>query len=489
MTATLRYLARNDLYFLLRYICGRKDLEHPWLFARCREVQESPNGHLDLWAREHYKSTIITFGKSIQDILNSHGDDPALPREVTIGIFSHTRPIAKDFLRQIKRELEDNERLKELFPDILWQNPRAEAPKWSEDDGLIVRRKTNPKEATVEAWGLVDGMPTGKHFFIRAYDDVVTEKSVTTPDMIRKTTTAWELSDNLGTEGGWERYIGTRYHFNDTYAEMKRRNVVGVREYPCTADGQENGDPVLKSRETLIEKRRKQGPYTFGCQMLLNPKGDETQGFQEAWLTFYAGQNDGSGMNKYILVDPANSKKKQSDYTAMWVVGLAQDQNYYVLEIVRDRLNLQQRADTLFRLHRKWRPLGVGYEQYGIQADIQHMQDRMRQENYRFSITELGGSLAKADRIRRLMPLFEQGRIWLPETWHITDYQGLVVDLVHSFIQEEYKAFPVGVHDDMLDSLARICDDDLNLTWPRPTNTNTDSYRPARRRSASGWAA
>src|SRR5690606_7325658 len=101
----------------------------------------------------------------------------------------------------------------------------------------------------------------------------------------------------------------------------------------------------------------------------------------------------------------------------------------------------------------------VGYEQYGIQADIQHMQDRMRQENYRFSITELGGSLAKADRIRRLMPLFEQGRIWLPETWHITDYQGLVVDLVHSFIQEEYKAFPVGVHDDMLDSLARICDD------------------------------
>ena len=73
-------------------------------------VQESPDGHLDLWAREHYKSTIITFGQTIQDILR----DP----EVTVGIFSHTRPIAKGFLRQIKRELESNQTLKDLFPDI-----------------------------------------------------------------------------------------------------------------------------------------------------------------------------------------------------------------------------------------------------------------------------------------------------------------------------------------------------------------------------------
>ncbi len=96
------------------------------MFARCREVQASPNGHLDLWAREHYKSTVITYGKSIQDILSSHGDEP-LPewngREVTIGIFSHTRPIAKGFLRQIMREFESNKDLIDLFPDILWSEP------------------------------------------------------------------------------------------------------------------------------------------------------------------------------------------------------------------------------------------------------------------------------------------------------------------------------------------------------------------------------
>ena len=82
--ARLRNLARTDLYFLLRYICGRDDLEHPWLYERCKEVQRSPNGHIDLWAREHYKSTIITFGLTIQDILRSHGEDPIGPEELTL---------------------------------------------------------------------------------------------------------------------------------------------------------------------------------------------------------------------------------------------------------------------------------------------------------------------------------------------------------------------------------------------------------------------
>jgi hypothetical protein len=119
-------------------------------------------------------------------------------------------------MRQIKVEFETNERLKSWFADILWADPRKQALKWSEDEGIIVQRKSNPKEATVEAWGLVDGQPTSKHYRRMVYDDVVTRESVTTPEMIKKRTEAWELSRNLAAEGGESRYIGTRHHFLDT---------------------------------------------------------------------------------------------------------------------------------------------------------------------------------------------------------------------------------------------------------------------------------
>lgn len=464
-----RKRARTDLFFLMTEILGRKDIDRPWLKARCEEVQASPNGHLDLWAREHYKSTIITFGLTIMEILGSHGDDP-LPeyggRELCFGIFSHTRPIAKGFLRQIKTEFEKNERLKALFPDILWADPR-QAPKWSEDDGIVVKRKSNPKESTVEAWGVVDGQPTGKHFPRLVYDDLVTKESVTTPDMIAKTTAALELSYNLGTDGGVKRFIGTRYHYNDSYKTVIDRGTANPRVYPATEDGTVTGTPVLLSAEVLAEKRRDMGPYTFACQMLQDPKGDETQGFRDEWLRYYEGDAS-SGTNRYILIDPASEKKKGNDYTAIWVVGLGSDQNYYALEIIRDRLNLTQRVQLVMELHRKWKPKDVRYEKYGMMADIEHLKFVQQQENYRFDVTEVAGQTPKPDRIKRLIPIFEQRRFYLPRSQYRTNYEGVTEDMVQVFLHQEYKPFPVAIHDDMFDALARIEEPGLDLTWPKP---------------------
>ena len=87
----MRHLCKDDLFYLLTRGLSRIDINRDWLFERCEEVQNCPDGYIDLWAREHYKSTIITYGKTIQDILNNP--------EITVGIFSHTKPIAKAFLR------------------------------------------------------------------------------------------------------------------------------------------------------------------------------------------------------------------------------------------------------------------------------------------------------------------------------------------------------------------------------------------------------
>lgn len=453
-----RALCKSDLFFLLWYALGRTDMERPWLLDRCKEVQAAPNDRLDLWSREHYKSTIITFGLTIQDILN----DP----ETTIGIFSHTRPIAKGFLRQIKREFEANELLKSLFPDVLWTSPSKEAPKWSEDDGIVVKRKSNPKESTIEAWGLVDGQPTSKHYRTLLYDDVVTLESVTSPEMMQKTTSALEVSYNLGAQGGNRRFVGTRYHFNDSYKTLLSRGTAKPRVYPATVDGSETGEPVLWTTEQLRNKRRDMGPYTFSCQILLNPKGDGAQGFKREWLRYYKDHQGGAGMNKYILVDAANGKRKENDFTSMWVVGLGPDRNYYALDIVRDRLNLSERAARLFALHRKWRPIQVRYERYGMMGDIAHIESEQERHNYRFEITEVAGQTPKVDRIKRLVPIFEQGRFYLPPSLHITDYERKTVDMVSSFVEDELIAFPVSVHDDMLDALARIEEPEIPVQWP-----------------------
>jgi predicted phage terminase large subunit-like protein len=478
-------LATVDRYFLLTMVMKRKDAIHPWLYKRCREVERNPDDHLDLWAREHYKSTLITFAGIIQELLR----DP----EITIGIFSFNNKTATKFLNQIKMELEDNVVLKTVFPDILYDEPRKKAPAWSEQKGIIVKRKSNPKEATVEAHGLVEGMPTGAHYELRVYDDVITEDSVTNPEMIEKVTNAWRLSSNLGKEGGRQWHIGTRYHFNDTYRVMLDENILVPRSYPATHDGTPSGKPVLIAQSSLEKKRKVQGPYIFSCQQLLNPVADDKQGFDKDWIEYFD-ENDGHGMNRYILVDPANEKKKQSDYSAYFVVGLGQDSNYYVLDIVRDRLNLTERWQTLWRLHKQWKPKGVGYEKYGKDSDIQHFESEMKRENYRFNITPLGGLVKKEDRIRRLIPIFEQHRMYLPECLFFTTYDGKNTDVVKTFVEQEYMGFPVAIHDDMLDCLARILDDKLSAIWPQggedlpPTDAKPrDRYADANKRNNRSW--
>lgn len=458
LEAVVRELCLVDLAYLLIRACRRVDLIHPWLYARIREVEASPNGHIDLWSREHGKSSIITFGQTISDILN----DP----EITFGLFSHTRPIAKAFLRQIMRELEENQVLHKAFPDILWGQNIKQSPKWSEDDGIIVKRKGNPKEATIEAWGLVDGQPTSKHYKVLLYDDIVVRDSVTNPEMIAKTMEALEQSYNLGvTPGGHRRFIGTRWHYNDAYSSIKTRGTAIPREHPGRLGGTEDGEPVLWTEEIHAEKLRDMLSFTYACQILLNPKADAMQGFKREWLQFYKAV-DHSKMTKYMLVDAASSKRKGSDFTAIWIIGLGLDQNYYALDLIRDRLNLTERASAVFEMHRKWRPLQVRYEKYGCMADIEHLESRMELESYRFKIKEVGGATPKPDRIKRLLPIFEQGRFFLPRTLHKTTWDKTTVDLVNVFVEEEFMPFPNGAHDDAFDSLARIAEPDLPLVWP-----------------------
>lgn len=418
-------LGVNDRYFLLTVLCHRRDAIHPWLFNRCREVEAAPDDHLDLWARDHYKSTIITFSGIIQEILT----DP----EITIAIFANVRPVATAFLTQIMQELERNDYLKQVYPDVLWDNPRKEAPVWGIDRGIIVKRRSNPKEATVEAHGLVDGQPISRHYKLRVYDDLVTDKSVTTPEMIRKTTEKWELSDNLADSRANRRWhIGTRYHFGDTYGIIiEEGRGIKPRIYPATEDGTLKGKPVFLS-DKAWEKKKGTQRRTVSAQMLLNPVAGNEAIFQAAWLKTYLIRP--TIMNIYIMVDPSKGKTSSSDRTAIAVVGVDVAGNKYLLDGYRHRMKLSERWDCLKKLYVKWRDatgtqvIIVGYERYGAQTEDEVIKEWQERDGVAFELVELNwpreGGHSKKDRVERLEPDMKAGKFYLPGIVYHPEFGG-----------------------------------------------------------------
>ena len=471
-----------DRYFLLTQILKRKDAYRPWIYERCREVEAEPDGFIDIWAREHYKSTIITFAGCIQEILR----DP----EITIGIFSHTKPIAKGFLQQIKRELERNEDLIDLFPDILWENPEKDSPSWSLDSGIIVQRDGNPKEATLEAHGLVDGQPTSKHFDLMVQDDVVTRESVNTPEQIQKTTEAWELADNLGTAGGRKWIIGTRYHYADTYAEIIKRGAARARIYPATHDGTLTGTPVLFSAAEWARRIRDQGEATVACQLLANPLAGHQRMFNVEDLRDYEVRPE--TLMVYLMVDPARSMKKDSAHTAMIVLGVDYAGNKYLLDGVDHKMDLMTRWRWLRDLWDLWRNapgvqgITVGYERYGAIADLDYFEERMKVEKCSFEITPLEwpreGEGSKNDRVQRLTPDLKAHRFYLPyptDEDRLTSRQQKMLESGYDYrisqrirridqdkklydvterLKMQFSYFPFGDRKDLIDATSRIYD-------------------------------
>ena len=492
LTQWMRHMCRHDIYFLGVYVLGRKDLDHitkidgtiqyrDWLYERCMEVQAGPDSFIDIWARDHYKSTIITFLKTIQDILV----DP----ELTCCIYSYSSSSATKFLKQIKGVLESNRKLIDLFPEILFDD--VSKPYWTDDEGtqhkmvwsengIRVKRKSNAKENTVEASGLVIGQRTGGHYNLLVYDDVVTPDSVTSPEMIKKTTQQFQMSLNTGSSGNLRiRIIGTRYHYADTYQEIIDSGFARLRIYPCVDS---EGNTVLYDKPTIEMKKKAMGSGVFASQMMCDPKQASTMGFNKEWLRIWHGDSL-INLNVYIIVDPAGTKNKKADYTSMWVIGCGSDMNYYVIDLIRDKMDLTGKTNTLFDLVRKYtvgqRKPQVFYEKAAMQSDKEHIEYVMNQINYRFSLTAVGASTPKGQRIDALEPLFREGRIFLPlNAWHV-NWEGVREDMITTFIRDEYIPYPFCAHDDALDALSRIADEETGSSMAFPDEVSIEEQQRA----------
>jgi len=255
-----------------------------------------------------------------------------------------------------------------------------------------------------------------------------------------------------------------------------------VRGYTWELKPNELLNPKRLDREVLDKKLELLGEYNYSGQFLQEPVPIGGGELNDAWLQYYQyGTINTKRMNVFILVDPANEKKKNSDWSVFAVIGLNDDNNYYILDMVRDRLNPTERVNTLFMLHRKWntltgKPPKVGYEKYGMMTDTHYIDVKKKDEAYHFPLVELGGGQKKEDRIRRIIPDMQMWRWYVPHNLPYVDGDGRMFDLV-SEMKSEMKSFPRARFDDMCDAITRIYEPELFAVFPLPKQTLTQAAR------------
>lgn len=382
---------------------------------------------------------------------------------------SHTLTLAERFGRR-SRNLLMSDAVQALWPTTKVASDSSAAGRWSTNEG-----------GEYLAAG-IGGAITGFRADLGLIDDPVKSREEADSEVVREKTWDWFVNDfrTRLKPGARVVILMTRWHEDDLAGRLLDREpgkwkVLRLR-MEAVADerdplGRQPGErlwPEWFTEEMVTDAKR--DPRTWSALYQQDPRPKEGSEFKRTWVQRY--ESPPKRSNRIILVDPASGEegakrtKRGHDYTSMWVVALGADRNGYVLDYVRDRLNLTERVDTLFELHRKYRAVEVRYERYGMMADVQAIRAEMERRDYRFRVKEVGGITPKNDRIRRLVPWFENGLLWFPQhVWYERD--GKRVDLLAEFFDTEYAAFPYGAFDDGLDGLSRLGEPKMPLPWPK----------------------
>ena len=405
---------------------------------------------------------------------------------------SYAQDIADDFGRKVRNQMIDPV-YQEIFPGCRVSS-----------DSASVSRISTEQHGNYYAVG-VGGSLTGRGAHVLLIDDPHKDRAEANSDTYRKRAKEWfqSVAYTRLMDRGAVILMMTRWHEDDLAGWLLKEKANEGWEV-LNVPAEPPPWPERYPADVLDEIRIMLGPREWSALYMQSPVPGGGGEFKRDMLRHYEGDGKSisDGMNKYILCDPAGEQRKENDFTSIWVIGLGADQNYYALDVVRDRLNLPDRGKEIMRLHRKWKPLEVRYERYGMMADVQYIRELQERENYRFDVVEVAGNrLKKEDRIRRLLPIFAENRFYLPQSLYYTDHEGVPRDLVREFTETEVLAFPAGVHDDMLDSLCRLCDTEgrmnaqtraLSLIWPMPLedpHKSKDRYARRQGQQRSAWAA
>jgi len=263
----------------------------------------------------------------------------------------------------------------------------------------------------------------------------------------------WEqiLRPALADQKGQALFIGTpmgRNHFYELYLYGQKGDDESFASFHFTSFD----NPILDPAEIEAAKKS-MSSFAFRQEFMASFEALGGELFKEEWVKF--DEEAPSQGDYYIAIDLAGfedegakkTKNKKLDSTAISVVKANED-GWYVEEIIYGRWDVKETAKKIFDAVKKYEPVATGIEK-GIakQAVMPYLSDIMRRTQTFFRVDELShGNKKKTDRIVwSLQGRFENGYVTLNKgKWNM------------EFLDQLFQFPNPLVHDDLVDSLSYI---------------------------------
>ena len=399
--------------------------------------------------RACFKSTFFTVGRTLQALAQN--------RDHRILIANATLGNSQKFLGEIKNHLRKNEMYNTLYGGE--RGFFEKNLKWNEDEIEIPGRSLGIKEASVTAVG-VGGNLVSQHYSMIIADDLMNELNSATRYQTDKVIDWWRRAFSLLDYDGEMIIIGTRWSYYDLYSHI-------LDQFSESADiyirGAYNPDgslyfPELLDEEKLIELKGLQGSYIFSSFYLNDPVDEDSALIKKSMLRYH-GKGESTetppNLNIFALCAPAVSQEASADHSCILIVGVDPFNNWYILEVRREKWTVGELIEELFAVYNLWRPITISIEVIGqAQGLMTPIHDEEERRNQFLPLFEIKArpEIKKEMRIRSvLQPRFERGKIFIKRD---------MFDL-----EEELLKFPKSKHDDMIDALTDM--DEISFT-PEP---------------------
>jgi predicted phage terminase large subunit-like protein len=204
----------------------------------------------------------------------------------------------------------------------------------------------------------------------------------------------------------------------------------------------EIGEALCSQRydtKSLIRIREAVGSRDFASLYQQRPAPEGGNLFDPTWWQYYSVDDDLPDFERLLVsVDCTFTDNKKSDYVVGAVVGQAGN-SFYVLEIVREKLDIVGTISMISRLYNRYQPNGCLVELAASGFAV----FQLLKKKVPGVIGYNPHGKSKVARASGIIPMVEAGNVYLPTSamW------------LESFINE-FSLFPASKNDDMVDALS-----------------------------------